>query len=257
MRLIDLHLPIPYILANKNGEIISYTSKADEVFDLSEGTIKSIVDEGSISKFERVAAIPEKSMRFEANLKTRSIPIALFDIHISWDFQGNASMQFLFKDDDNEPLMEKLQALQNRLAKTDFELYEQKETLEKTLQRLDELSGPFISLTKEICYIPLFGDMTGDKFTTIMEQTLARLSDHDYRWILIDLTAVAKVYKEGTSGLELLIKSILLMTGGEVRLIGINPSLAKTLQPYQLRNVVHTEQSLQSFLQSVINDHAI
>ncbi|MGG0891581.1 STAS domain-containing protein [Cytobacillus horneckiae] len=248
MQLIDFELPLPFLKANKAGQIISYSSQAEEIFDLSQGVLLSLIDEGSIKKFENAPAIAGKNMCFEANLKTKTSQITLFDVYITWDHEHNAYMQFAVKEKDNERLFEKLQELQNRLAATDFELYEKKEMLERTLLRLDELSGPFIPLSNSIAYIPLFGDITQEKISIISERCYHAVSNGEYSLNLIDVTSVGYIYDDGVLKLKEMIKGLRLITGGEVKLIGMSPKLTPIFHKYNFESIVETNHSLAKVL---------
>ncbi|WP_394137746.1 STAS domain-containing protein [Cytobacillus oceanisediminis] len=249
MQYFDQTLPLAFLKADRNGEILSYSTLARNSFDLSDGNLKGIIDEESIEKLVRYSREPGvEPVILELNMKTKDAPLALFDVHILWDSDGCANMIFLPKDGSNEVLMKKLLELQGRLASTDFELLEKKEELEQVLLRLNQLSGPFVPLSESMCLIPLFGDITADKINVISESCLKSVFAGEYDEILFDLTAVGEVEDKGIEKFTQLIKTLNFMTGSIIKLIGIKPNLAKVLNNYKLDEWVQLDQSLKQVL---------
>ncbi|MER2256740.1 MAG: hypothetical protein ABS933_16815, partial [Priestia megaterium] len=66
------------------------------------------------------------------------------------------------QDERIQELTSLVQDHRKRLADTDFELLEQKERLEKSLQKIKQLSASFIKLSSKVGLIPLFGDLDTD-----------------------------------------------------------------------------------------------
>ncbi|KKI88910.1 Stressosome protein rsbRB [Bacillus sp. SA1-12] len=249
MQYFDHPLPLAFLKADRNGEILSYSTLARENFELSEGNLKGILDEESVIKLLQYSWVPEfDSVRLELNMKTKNEPIALFEVHILWDSNDHANMIFLPKDSSNEGLLQKLMEMQKRLASTDFELLEKKEELEQVLIRLNELSGPFIPLSETMCLIPIFGDITEEKMNIISESCLKAVFTVEYEEILFDLTAVGKIEARGIEKFTQLMKTLNFMTGSVIKLIGIKPNLAKMLNKYKLDEWVQTDQSLKQVL---------
>ena len=254
MKQLNLTLPLPYLSVNRDGKIVSYSALADDWFDLSNGHIKSLVDEESISKLSRIGLEPGLSpIKMELNMITKEKPLELFDVHIQWDHENRASMIFLPKDSSNEELIEKLMNIQKRLASTDFELLEKKDELEQVLRRMDELSGPFIPLSDTLCVIPLFGDITSDKINTISDSCLQSVFRGNYEVILFDLTAVGEVHAEGITKFIQLVKTLNFMTGNVIKLIGIKPDLAKELNHHNLDQWVQFNHSLKEELSTYLH----
>lgn len=249
-----LPLPLPYIKVNRDGRIISYTTLADERFDLTSGHIRSLVDEESLTKLSRISSEAGLSpIKLELNMKTKEAPLALFDVHLQWDQENHAGMIFLPKDSSNEALSKKLMNIQNRLASTDFELLEKKDELEQVLRRMDELSGPFIPLSDTLCMIPLFGDITAEKINTISESCLQSVFRGNYEVILFDLTAVGEVHADGITKFIQLVKTLNFMTGNVIKLIGIKPNLAKELNHHRLDHWVQFNHSLKEELSTYLH----
>ncbi|SIT91124.1 STAS domain-containing protein [Edaphobacillus lindanitolerans] len=254
MQDLDLPLPLPYLRVDREGKITGSSALAQERFDLSKGHINSIIDEESIKKLSQFRWVSGlDSVKFELNMKTKDRALALFDVHLQWDLDDHANMILLPKDSANEKLTQKLMAIQHRLAETDFELLEKKEELEQVLRRLDELSGPFIPLSGELCMIPLFGDITADKINTISESCLQSVFKGNYEIILFDLTAVGEVRTDGVEKFIQLVKTLSFMTGNVIKLIGIKPDLAKVLNHYHLEQWVEFNHSLEQELRVYLN----
>ncbi|MET3576748.1 STAS domain-containing protein [Bhargavaea ullalensis] len=251
---LNLPLPLPYLKINRDGTIVSHSSLAGEQFDLRSGRIESIIDEESIKKLNQFSWLPEKEpITLELNLKTRENPLALFDVHLQWEADEHAAMVFVPKDPANEPLTQKLMAIQTRLAATDFALLEKKEELERVLRRLDERSGPFIPLTDTVCMIPLFGDITAGKIRVISRGCLQSVFEGDYETVLFDLTAAGDVDAAGIEMFIQLVKSLNLITGQPIKLVGIKPNLAKALPPHQLEQWVEFNHSIKEELRIHLN----
>ncbi|SEJ79830.1 rsbT co-antagonist protein RsbR [Bhargavaea ginsengi] len=249
MEQLTLPLPLPYLKVNRDGRIVAYSALAEDHFDLSSGHIRTLVDEESINKLDRISSEAGLSpVKMELNMKTNENPLGLFDVHLQWDSENQAGMIFLPKDSSNEELIQKLADIQNRLSSSDFELLEKKEELENVLKRMDRLSGPFIPLSDTLCLIPLFGDITADKINTISESCLQSVFSGSYEMVLFDLTAVGEVHADGIGTFIQLVKTLKFMTGNVIKLIGIKPNLAKELNRHDLDQWVQFNHSLKEEL---------
>jgi rsbT co-antagonist protein RsbR len=229
MQLIDIPLPLPYVVIESNGRIISSNSRALNLFDLRTKQIDDIIDQESINKLITNTWQQDEQQAIEVVLKTRSNPLALFDVYISWDHEDHLHILFAAKDKTTQIYTDQIMQLQSRLANTDFELYEQKEKLEQTIYRLNSLSGPFIPLTATMGYIPLFGDLTEEMIHVISANVLQSIFIGEYDDVLVDLTSIADIKEEGINKFMDLIKMIHLMNGNKVQIVGANPRLAKIL----------------------------
>ena len=145
----DLSLPLPYLELAKSGLIVDYSELAREIFDFSTDCFIDLVDEESRPKLARAMACDGEIQHIEVIIATRKNALELFDLHIN-NSEGGHIILLSSKQKTNAHYIEKIQELQNRLSNTDFELLEQKEALEEALERLDKLSGPFISLTETV-----------------------------------------------------------------------------------------------------------
>ncbi|OCA80925.1 hypothetical protein [Pseudobacillus wudalianchiensis] len=225
--------PVPYIQIDKTGSILAYSETAAELFSMQEGNVLALVDEASKEKVRKFMFEQDESLTVEANLKTKINPIQLFDLHLSWDEQATGHIVLLSKEQRNGQLEDRLLALQERLSSTNFELLEKKDELEKTLVRLRELSGPFITLSAGLAFIPLFGDITKDKIEAIMGQALRSAYEGEYSRIAVDFTAVGKIEKEGVNKLLELFKMLKYMNGAQVEVVGMKPQHSQIMNSFQ------------------------
>ena len=244
----DLALPLPYIKLDMSGRIIDYSALGKEMLDVDVLLFSDLVDNESKPKLEKAMAGGIGIHQTEIAIKTRNHPLELFDLHINNTEDGHVLL-LSSKQQSESAYMEKIQELQNRLSSTDFELYEKKEALEEILERLDKLSGPFIALTASIGYIPLFGDIAARKIEVISGSCQAHVFKGNYTNILIDCTAVGQVDEQGFNKLLEMIRSLNLMTGNKVVLIGINPEHAQKWSGYDFDELVHFNRSLQKALE--------
>ncbi|SFB21892.1 MULTISPECIES: STAS domain-containing protein [unclassified Bacillus (in: firmicutes)] len=248
MQYFEHQLPLPYIKIDKQGNIISYSYLARETFDLSDAILTSIVDEESVDKLVKHSLLTSTVTKMELNMKTKLNPLALFEIHINWDISGYGHILFIAKDSSNLELIQKVMFLQQRIATTDFELFEKKEEIEHILIRLNELSGPFIPLSDSMCFIPIFGDITEEKIHVISDNCLQSVFAGEYEEIFFDFTAVGEVHTSGIEKLTRLLKTLFFMTGGVIKVIGLKPNLVKILHHYKIDEFVDFDHSLSEVL---------
>lgn len=244
----DLTLPLPYMELDHNGQVVECSVLTEEIFDLRTDRFFDLVDEESRPKLERAMACDNDIQHIEVSIATRKHKLELFDLHINNTEDGHVIL-FSSKHKTNASYIEKIQSLQNRLSSTDFKLYEQKEALVEALNRLDRLSGPFISLTEKVGYIPLFGDITAQKTEIIAGSCLQQVFNGDYTDVLIDLTAVGEIDVQGFHALLDLCRSLKFMTGNKAVLIGIKPEHAKKWNDFDFDGLVDFNQSLQKVLE--------
>ncbi len=250
MQLIDIPLPLPYIVIESNGRIVSSNSRALNLFDLRTKQIDDIIDQESMNKLITNTWQQDEQQPIEVVLKTRSNPLSLFDLFISWDHEDKLHILFASKDKTTQGYTDQIMQLQSRLANTNFELYEQKEKLERTVYRLNSLSGPFIPLTATMGYIPLFGDLTEEMIHVISANVLHSIFVGEYDDVLVDLTSIADIKESGISKFMDLLKTIHLMNGNKVQIIGANPRLAKILYKEKFSLYVTFKPSLQYVLKN-------
>ncbi|GLY11756.1 STAS domain-containing protein [Pseudobacillus badius] len=232
MSLYNQPLPIPYIQIDKEGNILTCSGAASRMFDLPADNIVALADVASKEKLVKFIVYQEEPCQFEVNLRTKTAPAQLFDIHLSWDGQANGHIALLPKDQQNEHLEERLLSLQNRLSSTNFELLAKKEELERALIRLRELSGPFIALSPTLAFIPLFGDITREKMESITKQALHTAYEGEYTHIAVDFTAVGQIEEEGVDKLLALFTMLQYMNGAKIEVVGMKPQHSQMLHSF-------------------------
>lgn len=150
-----------------------------------------------------------------------------FQIDVNW-FNKKAHIICTEMSDHVEQISGQLNQLRSRLADTDFALLEKKEELEKAIKRTNQLSGPFIPLSKEVAVVPLFGDLFPEKLSVLNQKIIHSLYNTDYQWVLFDFTAVADIEPAVIQEIEELFKTIQLM-GQETVVCSIKPHHAQII----------------------------
>lgn len=252
MSLHNEYIPVPYLRIDQNGNIIEESKQAAALFNTKQKKIQDIIDKESEPKFFRHIFSGKKIDTLELNLHTNSSLPELFDVQFSWDPDGCCHLVLLQKNGSNEVIAEKLNSIQQRLAVTDFELFEKKEQLQKAVDELKKLSGPFIPLTKEIAYIPVFGDVEGDKMKIISSKVLSMIYEGEYETVLFDLTPAGEMLQEGVDSLNRLFRMIFLMHTSTICIIGAKPSQVRSLKEFQIEKGVQFAHSLKQLLPSLI-----
>ncbi|MDN4527281.1 STAS domain-containing protein [Fictibacillus fluitans] len=228
MPVTDYVLPVPYFKINSDFQILNFSKQAEALFMVAE-KFTSMVDEESVAKLENFLQTPNVAQPMEVSLKTKNHPLELFDLYISWDHYLNGHLVCIKKNDQNKNLENMVYRLQNRLSSTDFELFEKKEELERAMEEIDRLSGPFISLSDEVALIPMFGDITPRKINSIRENTLKNAYRQDLDTILFDFTGVGSITLEGLEQMESLFRALSYMGGIESVIVGVKPEHARQM----------------------------
>jgi rsbT co-antagonist protein RsbR len=248
MQYFNERLPLPYLKIDKKGHIIGYCEEAWKTFNISSGKIADIIDEESRIKLYKFGFEQAEPVSMEVNIQTTQNALDLFEFHIVWDDSGYGNILLAKKDLANEKIVEKLSRLQQRLAETDFELFEKKEQLAQAMSRLHELSAPFIPISEEVCYIPIFGDITEEKVNVLSSNSLHNIFSGSYDKVLLDFTAVGEIESQGIEKLSILFKTMYVMIGSVINIIGVTPGMAKSLNQYHLEEYVRFESSLKKVL---------
>ncbi|MDP4169681.1 MAG: Stressosome protein rsbRB [Bacillota bacterium] len=183
----------------------------------------------------------------EVNMRGKDKLFLLCDVHLSWE-NKIATIIFIPKDGKVQVLEEKLVALKQRLASTDFELFEKKEALELAVKELNALSGPFLPISDKMAFVPLFGDITEEKMETITHHVLDAVNEGEYDEILFDLSATGNIEKQGLLKLKQLFSMIQYMNGNQVKLMGVKPSHARKLNEFAGDFNIQSERSLKAVL---------
>ncbi|ALC91244.1 hypothetical protein AM500_16670 [Bacillus sp. FJAT-18017] len=241
-------LPVPYFKFNKEAEILNFSDEAHILFDLDGKQFYQLVDEDSQNKLYTFIFSKEKADGIELNMKTRNNPLVLFKLKSKWDADGFCHLIALPSSEENLELEAKLDALQERLLHTDFELFEKKEQLMETMARLNQLSGPFIPISENLAFVPLFGDLTGEKIAAIMDHTVRNVYEGDFETILFDFNGTGNLTPDGVTSLLELFKMLTYMGPSEIKVIGLHPRHANELNKLGNNWPVEFESSLQNVL---------
>lgn len=217
------YLPQPYFLIDQDFQIIRFSDRSTEVFNIHNSFL-DLVDWESKSKAEYLLGNAKKRSEGELIMKTKESPYALVDVSIIWE--GNEGHVICLEKDHRlaelESLVEKHRL---RLAETNLELLEKKEQVEKTLLEIKSLSCPFIKLTKKAALVPLFGNLDAELIRQNEERVLQKSQDEGYEEILFDFNGVGELTDDGVETFISLVKELQIM-GLLPSIIGIKPNHA-------------------------------
>ena len=217
------HLPLPYFEIDRSFQIRFISKEARDIFLPSED-ITSLIEETDRNKFLKLVNLAQPSTKVEVNMKTKASPLSMFELIIHWQ-EDRAHILCYPLENRIQGLISQIQSLRNRLSETDFTLLENKEELEKTLHRVNRLSGPFISINVNTGLVPLFGDLAGDKVEAFKERIFNAVEDGRYHNILFDFSAVSSLNHEGVLAIQSLFQTLNLM-GQQVIIVGVTPEQA-------------------------------
>ncbi len=113
-----------------------------------------------------------------------------------------------------------------RLA--NHELEEKLVTIEQQREAIRELSTPIIDVWQGILLLPLIGVLDTSRAVDVTETLLARVSDGDASWVLIDFTGMTLV-DTMTAAHIIKLGTALRLLGTQCILTGISGRLAQTL----------------------------
>ncbi|PLT29600.1 Stressosome protein rsbRB [Peribacillus deserti] len=245
------YLPVPYFKIDNNLNIISYSLEALKHFNLESKKFTSLIDEGSIDKLYNNLFSTKNNQKIELNFRTKYEEIALFETHISTDHEDHCHLVLMPIGNSIHILEERLSALQKRLLSTDFELFEKKEELVKAMKRLNELSGPFIPISEELAFVPIFGNVTAEKMKVINANTIKHVYEGDFHTVLFDFTAVGNFKSSGILLLGELFQMLNLMGNKKIKLIGLKPSHCFQLNDHLIDWPVVFESTLKQVIKTV------
>ncbi|WP_349409224.1 hypothetical protein [Pseudalkalibacillus sp. SCS-8] len=222
------NIPVPYFQINKDYEIITRSKHTEEQFPQVDNFLE-LVDGDSMVKAERNLGKKHGTAVFELVMKTFQNPFSLYEVHVSWNLDRSAEIVCVEKSTANEKLFNQIDRLRGRLENTNFELLEKKNELEAAMHKINELSGPFISLTDDTALVPLFGDLTEEKMMLISKKILDNAHHKNQDRLYFDFTGVSEINEDGFKELQQLFKTLWYMGEIEAIIIGISPQQAVTL----------------------------
>ncbi|MTH53597.1 STAS domain-containing protein [Bacillus mangrovi] len=221
------YLPVPFFLINKRFQILEYSDEAGSLFACSKDTsILDLADEDSRGKAEKFLSGDGKKVT-ELAMHPAKGPLSTFKLTIRWD--GNEGHLICEPQDTHmEKLLNKVSQQQKRLAETDLELFFQKEALEKSLDKITELSGPAISLTSKLVLIPLFGNLDENLIIKNRKRLLDSLFAKHFEHAILDFHGIGSLTSDGLVELGKLTAEFRLL-GVEPVFTGLTPSHVKAM----------------------------
>ncbi|AZB41640.1 hypothetical protein CEF21_04630 [Bacillus sp. FJAT-42376] len=221
------HMPLAYFLINRQFEILECSDEARDLF--------SFQDDSSILELADSESRP-KAMKFltgdgkkeaELALLTKSGTLATFKLAVKWD--GEIGHLVCHPQDLHmAELISKISDQQRRLAETDLELLFQKEALEKSLEKITELSGPAITISPKLVLIPLFGNLEENLISRNRTRLLNSLFEKDFEHAILDFHGIGSLTGDGLEELGKLTAEFRLM-GVEPMFTGLTPSHVKAM----------------------------
>ncbi|MGD6817854.1 STAS domain-containing protein [Metabacillus sp. 84] len=221
------HLPIVYFKINRQLEILDFSHEARNLFSFKEGTLfLDLADDGSRVKAEKLLTGYGKK-EAEVALQTLREPVATFRLSVNW-VDGEGHIICHPQDLHMKELVSKVSEQQKRLAETDMELLFQKEALEKSLDKITELSGPAITLSPKLVLIPLFGNLEADLIIRNRSRLLNNLFEEDFEHAILDFHGIGSLTENGIKELGKLFAEFRLM-GVEPVFTGLTPAHVKAM----------------------------
>lgn len=239
------HIPSPYFELDASFRITASSKRAALLFGETTSFLE-LLDEGSLPKASRFLSERNNGI-IELNMHTLVHPHLLHTVHIDW-VEGTAHILCMPKDNQLNELIRKVDEQGIRLAETDFKLFEKKEDLEQSIETIKRLSAPFIKMTSELAFVPLFGQLDSDLITQNQEGILQRIFQFDYESLLFDFSGVSNVTVNGTDAFLQLLLSLKSM-GVQPEVVGLKPEHAKFLKGRDLNQHALVNGSLSEVLQ--------
>ncbi|WP_028783621.1 STAS domain-containing protein [Thalassobacillus devorans] len=235
MKLVENIFSVPYLIINRQYEVLYFSKEVEEITDLSSNFLE-LVDEGSISKVQEEVSPAKNKNKVEINIYQgeRKLDPLLIDLYIHWKNDLQAELLLIPKDQRISDITVSLGELRSRLSNTNFELLEEKEKLQEAIDENNRLSAPFIELSSTTALVPLFGDLNDEKMYTISDNLLEAAQQADKETILVDLTAVGDIHHDGIVVFQNIVQSLSYM-GIEIVVIGVNPDHAQKINQLQLK----------------------
>ncbi|TLS34954.1 STAS domain-containing protein [Pseudalkalibacillus caeni] len=216
------NLPYPYFKIDEQFKILSLSKQSKELFGPASNWME-LVDGDSRNKAEQKLK-QRPRVETELVLRTNHSPISLFNVSVRW-MDGQGHMLCIEQDSRIEDLMLLVEKHRNRIAETDFELFEKKEQIEQALTKIKELSSPLISLTPDTGLLSLFGTVDKELIEVNQNRLITRCYDVSYDRILIDFNGVGEFAEDGVDAFQSLIKEFGIM-GAQCFITGLKPQHA-------------------------------
>ena len=234
---------VPYLVINKNFDIQHYNKELEDVVGLSQNFL-NMLDESSVKKVQHEVTPSKRKNRLEVTLLSPVKESMLFDLYIVWKNDLQATMMLIPKDEHLMAISASLARLQERLNSTNFELLEEKEKLQESIETNYRLSAPFIKISPDTAVIPLFGDINHKKMEVISEPILQKVQQADVERLLFDFTAVGDFENAGMEAFGNIVRSLIYM-GHEIVIIGVTPDQARKINEWKIKLPLKFISSLQ------------
>ncbi|MCP2033399.1 rsbT co-antagonist protein RsbR [Planomicrobium sp. HSC-17F08] len=239
-------LPLPAFTLDNHLHVVESSAEAFELFGDCR-LFTDIVDEESLQKVKTLLSSEVLQPKFELNFTSKKDGLFLADVYGKRSDSGNISLVIVPKDNQMERVANQLTKLRERLRETDYDLFQEKERTLELLQRVRELSAPYIQLDSDRLLVPLFGDLTEEQVLAFMPRLLANIYETQAETVIFDLTAMGKITDEGLQHLEQLLQSLSIMGMSSI-FTGVKPEHAKQLHHMQAKLPMRFLSSLQEVL---------
>lgn len=241
-------LPLPAYTLDRQLVIIEGSAEAIELFGDCR-IFTDIVDEESLKKAKTLLSSEVLQPKFELNFISRKGELFLADVYGKRSDSGSLSLVVVPKDNQLERVANQLAKLRERLRETDYDLFQEKERTVELLQRVRELSAPYIQLDANRLLVPLFGDLTEEQVQAFSPRLLANIYETRAETVIFDLTAMGKISDGGLQQFANLLQSLTIMGTASI-FTGVKPEHAKHLHQMQAKLPMRFLSSLQQVLSS-------
>lgn len=225
------YAPLPVFIIDEEMNILAQSDEAAALFGEVQHFLE-IVDEDSQNKARKRLG-QKKKIKTELVMHSRKAKMSLYTVNCKWE-QDKAHVICVEEDSQIRILSEKIQQHTARLSETDLELLLQKERLEKAMNRVIELSGPFIHLSNNMVLIPLFGDLFEEVIMKNEHRLLRQIDEETVDRVIIDFNGIGQIDERGVAALEHLIWEFQLM-GVQIYLTGVTPDHSQWLHQYHFQ----------------------
>jgi len=241
-------LPLPVFTLDNRLHVVESSAEAFELFGECR-QFTDVVDEESLQKAKKLLSSEVLQPKFELNFISKKDRLFLADVYGKRIDPGNLSLVIVPKDNQLERVANQLAKLRERLRETDYDLFQEKERTVELLQRVRELSAPYIQLDANRLLVPLFGELTEEQVQAFSPRLLANIYETRAETVIFDLTAMGKITDGGLQQFADLLQSLTIMGTASI-FTGVKPEHAKQLHHMQAKLPMRFLSSLQEVLSS-------
>ncbi|WP_088009603.1 STAS domain-containing protein [Indiicoccus explosivorum] len=237
--------PLPAVTIGQDFTILEQSPEAARLFGPA-SSLLDLLDEESRPKARDFLYSNKTGQRTELNIIGAKGERMTADVYAKWN-GGEAVVVFVPTDDSLRRISDQFTALRRRLNETNYDLLLEKMKVDELVERVQELSAPFIRLDRTRVLVPLFGDLTSDQMAAVQSRVLQDTYSASATEILLDFTAVDEIDRSGLQALDSLLQSLSLM-GTDVTLTGLHPEHAQRLHELDARLGTRFASSLKDVL---------